>query len=109
MKKYKLEDISVGMHIDDPDQLSKIYDTWIIMTKDIDKEGYTIGFIGAEPTEESDKLFKHASRRVSCIQQQWIFRWGHILWGINTYKIDMTTVREYLVHYEDLHVTIEEI
>ena len=59
MKKYKLEDISVGMHIDDPDQLSKIYDTWIIMTKDIDKDGYTIGFIGAEPTEESDKLFKH--------------------------------------------------
>ena len=59
MKKYKLEDISVGMHIDDPDQLSKIYDTWIIMIKDIDKEGYTIGFIGAEPTEESDKLFKH--------------------------------------------------
>lgn len=27
----------------------------------------------------------------------------------NTYKIDMTTVREYLVHYENLHVTIEEI
>lgn len=27
----------------------------------------------------------------------------------NTYKIDMTTVREYLVHYENLHVTIEEV
>lgn len=59
MKKYNSNEIYVGMHIDDPDQLSKIYDTWIIMTKDIDKEGYTIGFIGDEPTEESDKLFKH--------------------------------------------------
>lgn len=27
----------------------------------------------------------------------------------NTYKIDMTIVREYLVHYENLHVTIEEV
>lgn len=27
----------------------------------------------------------------------------------NTYKIDMTTVREYLVHYENLQVTIEEV
>lgn len=27
----------------------------------------------------------------------------------NTYKIDMATVREYLVHYKHLHVTIEEI
>lgn len=59
MKKYTLDEIFVGMHIEDPAQLSEIYDTWIIMTKDIDKEGYTIGFIGAEPTEESDKLFKH--------------------------------------------------
>lgn len=59
MKKYNSNEIHVGMHIDDPDQLSKIYDTWIIMTKDIDKEGYTIGFIGAESAEESDKLFKH--------------------------------------------------
>lgn len=59
MKKYNSNEIYVGMHIDDPDQLSKIYDTWIIMTKDIDKEGYIIGFIGAETTEESDKLFKH--------------------------------------------------
>lgn len=41
MKKYNSNEIHVGMHIDDPDQLSKIYDTWIIMTKDIDKEGYT--------------------------------------------------------------------
>lgn len=61
MKKCNSNEIHVGMHIDDPDQLSKIYDTWIIMTKDIDKEGYTIGFIGAEPTEESDKFFKHSA------------------------------------------------
>lgn len=59
MNKYTLSEIYVGMHIGDPDQLSKIYDTWIIMTKDMDKEGYTIGFIGDEHTEESDKLFKH--------------------------------------------------
>lgn len=59
MKKYRLNEIYVGMHIDDHRQLSEVYDTWVIMTKDIDKEGYTIGFIGDEPTEESDKLFKH--------------------------------------------------
>lgn len=44
MKKHTLDEIFVGMHIEDPAQLSEIYDTWIIMTKDIDKEGYTIGF-----------------------------------------------------------------
>ena len=59
MKKYNSNEIPVGMHIDDPDQLSEIYDTWIIMTKDIDKEGYTIGFIGTDTTEEPDRLFKH--------------------------------------------------
>lgn len=59
MNKYTLSEIYVGMHIDDPDQLSEIYDTWILMTKDIDREGYIIGFIGNKTTEESDKLFKH--------------------------------------------------
>ena len=56
MKKYKLEDISVGMHIDDHRQLSEVYDTWVMLTKDEVNGGYTISFIGKQTTKESDKL-----------------------------------------------------
>lgn len=58
MNKYTLSEIYVGMHIDDPDQLSEIYDTWIIMPEDPDGDGYIIGFIGEKTTRESDKVFK---------------------------------------------------
>ncbi len=56
-KKYKLDELKKGMLIEDKNQLSEIYDTWIIMTRQSSKEPYTIEFIGKETTTESDKLF----------------------------------------------------
>ena len=57
MKKLTLDDISVGMEIDNKEQLSNIYDTWIFLVKDQRTKKYKIGFIGKEANEESDKLF----------------------------------------------------
>lgn len=55
--KFKLEDLYVGMEIKDKDQLSGIYDTWIMLVKNSDSDVYTVGFIGKETNTESDKLF----------------------------------------------------
>lgn len=57
LKKLTLDDISVGMEIDNKEQLSNIYDTWIFLVKDQRTKKYKIGFIGKEANEESDKLF----------------------------------------------------
>ena len=57
-KKYKLEDLYVGMNISNKEQLGDIYDVWIILVKNDNGEGYTIGFIGEETNVESDKLFR---------------------------------------------------
>lgn len=56
-KRYKLEDLKIGMKINSKDQLSDIVDTWIIMTRRSSNEPYTIEFIGEETNMESDKLF----------------------------------------------------
>ncbi len=55
--KFRLEDLYVGMEIKDKDQLSDIYDTWIMLVKSSDSDVYTVGFIGKETNTESDKLF----------------------------------------------------
>lgn len=55
--KFTLEDLYIGMEIKDKKQLSDIYDTWIMLVKNSNSEGYTIKFIGKETTAESDKLF----------------------------------------------------
>ena len=55
--KFTLEDIYIGMEIKDKNQLSSIYDTWIILVKDNDSDVYTVRFIGKETNAESDKLF----------------------------------------------------
>ena len=57
LKKLTLDDISVGMEIDNKEQLSNSYDTWIFLVKDQRTKKYKIGFIGKEANEESDKLF----------------------------------------------------
>lgn len=57
LKKYTLKDLAVGMEIKDKEQLSNIYDTWIILIKDKTEKNYKIGFIGKETNAESDKLF----------------------------------------------------
>ena len=56
-KKFALEDLYIGMEIRDKEQLSGIYDTWIILVKSSDSDVYTVGFIGKETNAESDKLF----------------------------------------------------
>ncbi len=55
--KFNLEDLYIGMEIQDKDQLSDIYDTWIILVKSNGSDVYTIRFIGKETNTESDKLF----------------------------------------------------
>ena len=55
--KFSLEDLYIGMEIKDKDQLSSIYDTWIMLVKNDNSEVYTVGFIGKETYAESDKLF----------------------------------------------------
>ena len=55
--KFTLEDLYIGMEIKDKDQLSDIYDTWIMLVKNSDSDVYTVGFIGKETNTESDRLF----------------------------------------------------
>lgn len=55
--KFRLEDLYIGMEIKDKDQLSGIYDTWIMLVKNNNSDVYTVGFIGKETNTESDKLF----------------------------------------------------
>ena len=56
-KKLELKDLYIGMEIRDKAQLSSIYDTWILLVKNKNSDVYTVGFIGSETNEESDKLF----------------------------------------------------
>lgn len=62
IKKYTLDDLRLGMKIDNKKQLCEIYDTWIIMTRQSSNEPYTIEFIGKETTLESDKLFNQGKQ-----------------------------------------------
>lgn len=55
--KFRLEDLYIGMEIENKNQLSGIYDTWIMLVKNNDSDVYTVGFIGKETNAESDKLF----------------------------------------------------
>ena len=55
--KFTLEDLYIGMEIKDKDQLSNIYDTWIMLVKSSGSDVYTVRFIGEETNAESDKLF----------------------------------------------------
>ena len=55
--KFALEDLYIGMEIIDKDQLSSIYDIWIMLVKSNNSDVYTVGFIGKETNAESDKLF----------------------------------------------------
>lgn len=63
-RKYKLEDLKIGMVVS-VEQLSEIYDTWIMLVQPEDsKYRFTEGivsFIGNEPTTESDKLFSYGN------------------------------------------------
>jgi hypothetical protein len=56
-KKYTLSEIKLGMKIKSKEQLSNIYDTWILLIKKPEEKEYTIQFIGKETNSESDALF----------------------------------------------------
>ena len=56
--KFSLEDLYIGMEIKDKDQLSSIYDTWIMLVKNDNSDVYTVGFIGKETNAESEKRNK---------------------------------------------------
>ena len=56
-KKFALQYLYIGMKIRDKNQLSNIYDTWIMLVKSTNSDVYTVGFIGKETNAESDKLF----------------------------------------------------
>ena len=43
--KFRLEDLYIGMEIKDKEQLSNIYDTWVMLVKSSDSDIYTVGFI----------------------------------------------------------------
>ncbi len=46
------------MEIKDKEQLSDIYDTWVMLVKSSsNSDVYKVGFIGKETNTESDKLF----------------------------------------------------
>ena len=57
-KELELNDLYIGMEIEDKGQLDNIYDTWIILAKNKNSDVYTLGFIGSATNEESDKLFE---------------------------------------------------
>lgn len=63
-KKLELKDLYIGMEIKDKEQLNGIYDTWIMLVKNKRSDVYTIGFIGSETNEESDRLF--TQNRIIC-------------------------------------------
>ncbi len=60
-KKLELKDLYIGMEIRDKKQLSGIYDTWSMLVKNKGSDIYTIGFIGRETNEESDRLFEQGN------------------------------------------------
>ena len=59
LPKYQLSDLSKGMIVF-KEQLSAIYDTWIILYRpkksEMEEDGI-IGYIGSEPNEKSDALY----------------------------------------------------
>ena len=57
VKMLTLDDLYLGMEIEDKEQLSNIYDMWILLVRDKADSKYKIGFIGKETNAESDKLF----------------------------------------------------
>ena len=60
LQKYNLSEIKKGMRVH-KEQLSNIYDTWIILYRpknEVMEDGeMIIGFIGKEPDEESAALY----------------------------------------------------
>lgn len=60
-RKFKIDDLYIGMEIRDKKQLSDIYDTWILLVKNENSGTYTIQFIGKETNAESDRLFSQGN------------------------------------------------
>jgi hypothetical protein len=57
IQKYSRSEIKEGMKIKSREQLSNIYDTWIILVRKPEEREYTIGFIGEKTDSRSDALY----------------------------------------------------
>jgi len=64
LQKLSLNDIKVGMTIHDKDQLSNILDTWIILYKKPEQTEWTIGFIGKNIDEQTDKSYRNCGNDI---------------------------------------------
>ena len=54
-----INELKIGMEIQDRSQLDNIYDTWIILYKNPGDTIYRIGFIGEKTDSRSDDLLKN--------------------------------------------------
>ena len=72
MKKYKLEELQLGMEVN-IDELSEIYDTWILLEKQSPEavEGI-VRFIGKRPNKDSQALLD-SGIIVGCIYNDSIY------------------------------------
>ena len=64
LQKFTLNDIKVGMTIHDKEQLSNILDTWIILYKKPEQIEWTIGFIGKDIDEQTDKSYRNCGNDI---------------------------------------------
>lgn len=65
MKKLNLEDLHIGMFVE-KEQLTDIYDTWVILTKRSEHDRYRISYIGAALTDEVSKLYADETIKIVC-------------------------------------------
>ncbi len=59
LKKLTINDLRIGMQISSKDELSNIYDTWIILYKSPESKIWTIGFIGENIDEQNDEAYRN--------------------------------------------------
>lgn len=66
VKKLKLEDLKLGMEVQ-PEQLSEIYDTWILIEEtNVGAKTGIIKWIGKTPNKESQKILE-SGKVIGCI------------------------------------------
>lgn len=64
LKKLSLQDLKVGMIIQDIEQLSNVYDTWIILYKKKEDSIWTIGFIGKELNNQLKESYRNIGNEI---------------------------------------------
>lgn len=67
LKKLKKEDLKVGMQISDKEQLSDIYDVWVILYRKTFDDLWTIGFFGEDLDTQTDKSYKNNGNQICTV------------------------------------------